>query len=145
MLHGQLPNTGRFCGQCYTPIASSRDTCSHCGRSTSEVAPLEHLPLSIIDVYIARRRREGLAVRLTFYTVLLIGIIVSALVIGFLPFWWNVVAFTFALGASYLLSGNLANTVGDSVGYRWGQRAAERKWQQILLEERRQSGQGVQG
>jgi hypothetical protein len=138
MLHGNLPNTGRFCGECYTPIATGREVCPHCNIDTKQIAPIEHLPLGIIDVYIARRKQEGLAVKLTFYTVLLIGIIISALVIGFLPFWWNVAAFTVALGASYLLSANLANTFGDSVGYRWGQRAAEKKWQQILLEEQQE-------
>jgi hypothetical protein len=145
LLRGQVPNAGRFCGNCYTPLASGREACPECGRSVAEVTPLERLPVSIVDVYIARRRREGLAVRLTFYTILLIGIIASALVIGFLPFWWNVVAFTFCLGASYVLSANLANTFGDSLGYRWGQRAAERKWRQLMSEDSARSEQSVKG
>jgi hypothetical protein len=131
LLVAQVPNAGRFCGRCYTPLPTGRDVCPACDASTSEVAPLERLPLNNIEVYMARRKREGLAVRLVFYTTLLVGIVASAAMIGLLPYWWNVAAFSIGLGLSYLLSGNLANTLGDAIGYRWGQKAAERKWQQL--------------
>ena len=66
-----------------------------------------------------------------FYLTMFLGILLSALLMAVLPFWWNTAAFIGGLAASYVISGNLANTLGDSIGYRWGQSAAQRKWQQL--------------
>lgn len=135
LLQGRAPSAGRFCGRCYTPLPSGRSQCGHCGQTIAEAPPLERLPQAVIEAFKAQRRWEGMAVRLTFYSALFLGIFVSALLMAFLPFWWNVGAFLGGLGVSYIASANLANTWGDAQGYRWGQRAAQRKWRQLLRAE----------
>ena len=49
-----------------------------------------------------------------------------------LPVWWNVAGFFLALAAFYLGAANLANTLGDSLGYRWGQAEARRRWRRFV-------------
>ena len=137
LVQGRAPNAGRFCGGCYTPLPTERRQCAHCGCTIAEAPPLERLPLGVVETFKAQRRSEGMAVRLTFYGTLLLGIFVSALLMTFLPFWWNVGAFLGGLGVSYIASANIANTLGDALGYRWGQRAAQRKWQQLMEDEAR--------
>lgn len=129
LVAGRSPNIGRFCGQCYTPLPTGHERCGHCGHGVAETAPLERLPQGVVAVFRAQRQREGMAVRLTFYSTLFLGIFASALGMAFLPFWWNVVAFMGGLGGSYILSANVANTLGDALGYRWGRQAAQRQWQ----------------
>jgi hypothetical protein len=51
-----------------------------------------------------------------------------------LPFWWNVGASVVAFGASYVAAANIANSLGDALGYRWGQRALEKRWQVFMRE-----------
>ncbi|MFQ5879256.1 MAG: hypothetical protein ACE5IZ_03640 [Dehalococcoidia bacterium] len=130
LVQGRAPSVGRFCGHCYTPLPTGRRHCDYCGHTIAETPPLQRLPQPVIDVFKAQRRWEGTAVRLAFYSVLFLGIFVSALLMALLPFWWNVGAFMGGLAVSYVVSANIANTLGDALGYRWGQRAARRKWQQ---------------
>lgn len=42
--------------------------------------------------------------------------------------WWSVTAFFALLAFFYLLSANLANSLGDALGYRWGQSLVHREW-----------------
>ena len=42
--------------------------------------------------------------------------------------WWSVSLFFGLMFGFYLLSANLANTVGDAIGYRLGQAAFRKKW-----------------
>jgi len=77
-------------------------------------------------------QREGLVVRTTFYTVLTLGILLSALAIGYFSFWWRILVFLLGLGLTYILSANIANIIGELVGYRWGQRILTRRWQEFI-------------
>ena len=129
-------NAGRFCANCYTPLPAGYTACDFCGQSIAKVAPLDKLPPEIIELFRVQRKREGTAVRLVFYSTLFLGIIISATLIPFLPFWWNMAVFLSGLGVSYVASANIANTLGDAIGYRWGQRAAEEHWQRLLDQRR---------
>jgi len=49
-----------------------------------------------------------------------------------LPFWWNVGVSVVTFGASYVAAANIANSLGDALGYRWGQRVLEKRWQEFV-------------
>ena len=51
-----------------------------------------------------------------------------------LPFWWNVAASVVAFGVCYVAAANIANSLGDTIGYRWGQRLLEQRWQAFVRE-----------
>lgn len=133
VLAGNAPNAGRFCGYCYSPLIGETDTCDHCRRSSRDRPPARRIPDEVLTMYRAQRSREGWAVRTIAYGGLVAGIVLGLLPIAFSDAaWWGIVAFFAILGFSYLASANLANTVGDSLGYRWGQRLLERRWREFV-------------
>jgi len=126
---GRAPNTGRFCAECYQPLAQERTECPYCSTETSLRAPVSAIPLPILDAHRKRRGREGTVVRTVAWTGLTLGV-----VLALLPFvFWDVTTFTVIaffglLVLFYLLSANLANSVGDAVGYAWGRSLFEKRW-----------------
>jgi hypothetical protein len=82
-----------------------------------------------------RRGREGLVVRTLAWGGLTVGVIVALLPFVFADVsWWSVLAFFGLLAFFYLLSANLANSLGDSLGYRWGQSLVRREWGRFIRE-----------
>jgi hypothetical protein len=135
VLDGRAPNAGRFCGHCYHPAAAGRAECSHCGASTEHVPPVEKIPLQVLVMHKRRRSREGLVVRTIAWTGLTLGVIVSLLPLAIWDVSWGTgLAFVVILLFFYLLSANLANSVGDSLGYRWGQAVIRSHWTEFLRE-----------
>jgi hypothetical protein len=135
ILAGQAPNAGRFCGYCYHPLSAEREVCAHCGRSTSERPPSAAIPPRVIEMHRRRRGREGLVVRTLAWGGLTVGVIVALLPFVFADVsWWSVLAFFGLLAFFYLLSANLANSLGDSLGYRWGQSLVRREWGRFIRE-----------
>lgn len=133
VLSGQAPNAGRFCGYCYHPLPPERDACPHCGRSTAEWAPVAAIPAPVLDMHRRRRGHEGLVVRAVAWGGLTVGVGVSLLPIAFGGVGWlNIAAFFGLLFGFYVLSANLANSLGDALGYRWGQSLIRREWARFL-------------
>jgi hypothetical protein len=129
ILAGQAPNAGRFCGYCYHPLAVERATCPHCGCAVAEYATVSAIPRPVIEMHRRRRGREGTVVRAVAWGGLSIGVIVALLPLAFGDVaWWSVGAFFGLLVLFYLLSANLANSLGDWLGYRWGQATVRREW-----------------
>jgi hypothetical protein len=128
ILEGRAPNAGRFCGNCYHPSAEL-ETCPHCGISASSVAPTEAIPLEVLAMHQRRRGREGLVVRTIAWGGLTLGV-----TLALLPFVFGdvsiltVVLFFGLLLVFYIGSANLANSVGDALGYRWGRSLFEKLW-----------------
>jgi hypothetical protein len=144
VLAGRAPNAGRFCGYCYHPLAPEREVCAHCGRSTSEWAPAVAVPRAVIEMHSRRRGREGLVVRTIAWGGLTIGVIVSLLPFVFADVsWWSVLAFFGLLFGFYVLSANLANSIGDALGYRWGQAIVRREWARFTASRDHQSGEST--
>ena len=84
-------------------------------------------------MYRLQRSREGLVVRTMAWSGLTIGVVVALLPLAFGDVtWWSVSAFFGLLLVFYLLSANLANTVGDALGYRWGQSLLRRRWETFV-------------
>lgn len=125
-------NAGRLCGYCYDPLPPGRRRCNHCGLATSARPPADHIPSEVIAMFKAKRRREAWAVRSTFVGGLIVGLALAVLLMAILPGWWKIVAFFLVLGAGYVAAANLANWLGDAIGYRWGQNTLDRRWRQFL-------------
>jgi hypothetical protein len=137
VLAGRAPNAGRFCGNCYHPLAAERESCAHCGRSTAEQRAVETVPREVVEMHKRRRGREGLVVRTIAWGGLTVGVIVALLpfVFGDVTL-WTVLAFFGLLFGFYVLSANLANSVGDAIGYRWGQAIVRREWERFKAEQK---------
>jgi hypothetical protein len=132
ILEGTAPNAGRFCGNCYHP-APEIVTCQHCGISSTDVAVADAIPLEVIAMHKSRRGREGLVVRSVAWGGLTIGV-----TLALLPFvfgdvsWLTVILFFGLLLVFYIGSANLANSVGDALGYRWGRSLFENRWHEFV-------------
>lgn len=135
MLDGRAPNAGNFCGNCYHPLTEDVASCRHCGLSTAEVPPVQSIPIEVIEMHRRRRGREGMVVRTIAWAGLTIGVIVALL-----PFVFGdvtvitVVLFFGLLAFFYIGSANLANSIGDSIGYRWGRSEFEKRWRRFVAE-----------
>lgn len=80
-----------------------------------------------------RRGREGTAVRTVAWVGLSIGVVVALLPLAFANVTtWTVLAFFGLLAFFYLLSANLANSVGDAVGYAWGRSLFRKRWDRFV-------------
>jgi len=133
ILAGGAPNAGRFCGYCYHPLGVSRETCNHCGRPVAKWPAVAAVPRPVIEMHRRRRGREGLVVRTIAWGGLSIGVIVALLPLALWDVSWSsVTAFFGLLVFFYLLSANLANSLGDSLGYAWGQSLVRREWSRFV-------------
>lgn len=139
ILRGEAPNAGRFCGNCYDPLARETRQCPHCGLSTARRPPVRHVPHDVLAMFRAQRLREAVPVRSLAWGGLALGLALALLLMVVLPFWWNVAAFVLALAASYVAAANIANWLGDAIGYRWGQRMLAQRWR-LFVRERHRAG-----
>lgn len=129
VLAGRAPNTGRFCGSCYHPLSPERDRCPHCDSAVADVPEVVAVPLQVIDAHRRRRSREGAVVRTIAWTGLTIGVAAALVPLAFAGVtWWSVTAFFGLMIFFYIFSANLANSLGDAWGYRWGLALFRRQW-----------------
>jgi hypothetical protein len=130
VLAGRAPNTGRFCGNCYHPLSPERDRCPHCDTAVAAAPAVAAVPLEIIDAHRRRRGREGTVVRTIAWTGLTIGVAAALVPLAFAGVtWWSVTAFFGLMIFFYIFSANLANSLGDAWGYRWGLALFRRQWE----------------
>lgn len=138
ILRGTAPNAGRFCGYCYHPLADEASPCPHCDQAPAERPPVKRIPAEVLAMFRAQRSREAWVVRTIAYGGLGLGIGLGLLPIGLADAtWWTILAFFAILGFFYLFSATLANTIGDAIGYRWGQRVLEKRWREFVAERQR--------
>jgi len=126
ILRAQAPNAGRFCGNCYNPLADDADQCAHCGLSTAQRPPVRQIPPEVFAMVRAQRLREAIPVRSLAWGGLAAGLSLALFLMVVLPFWWNVGASIVVFGITYVAAANIANSLGDALGYRWGQRVLEK-------------------
>ena len=148
ILQGQAPNAGRFCGNCYNPLVDdAADQCGHCGLSTAQRPdgrplrasasgrpPVRQIPPEVFAMFRAQRLREAIPVRSLAWGGLGTALAVALLLMVALPFWWNVLALVVSLVVGYVAAANIANWLGDALGYRWGQRVLEKRWRAFVRE-----------
>jgi len=153
ILRGQAPNAGLFCGNCYNPLAPSTgsgqaphaEQCGHCGLNTAQRPdadarsgrpsgrpPVRRIPPEVFAMFRAQRLREAIPVRSLAWVGLAAGLSLALFLMVVLPFWWNVAVSVVAFGISYVAAANIANSLGDALGYRWGQRLLEKRWREFV-------------
>ncbi len=133
ILQGKAPNAGRFCAYCYHPFTQEYQACPHCGHRPGQGPPVTRIPVEVLEMHRTRRSREGLVVRSIAWGGLTLGVVLALLPLAFSGVtWWTVIAFFAILAAFYILSANLANSVGDALGYRWGQSIVRRRWRALV-------------
>ena len=133
VLAGRAPNAGRFCGNCYHPRQAKDDGCPHCGTSVAEAGTVESVPLEVIEGHRRRRGREGAVVRSVAWVGLTLGVVLALVPLAFAGVtWWSAAAFFGLLIFFYIFSANVANSLGDAWGYRWGLAIFRRAWERHL-------------
>jgi hypothetical protein len=139
ILRGQAPNAGRFCGNCYNPLppstgpsASPPEECGHCGLSAKQRPPVRQIPPEVFAMFRAQRFREAIPVRSLAWGGLAAGLSLALFLMVVLPFWWNVGVSVVVFGITYVAAANIANWLGDAIGYRWGQRVLEKRWPEFV-------------
>ena len=133
VLAGRAPNTGRFCGNCYHPRQARDGDCPHCGTSASVAGTVECVPLEVIEGHRRRRGREGAVVRTIAWAGLTTGVALALVPLAFAGVtWWSVTAFFGLMIFFYIFSANVANSLGDAWGYRWGLAIFRRHWERHL-------------
>jgi hypothetical protein len=134
MLAAQAPNAGRFCCACFHPLARDRTACPFCGIAVSEVATVEAVPREIIEAHHLRRKRESLVVKSFAWVGLSIGVFLALLPLILAGVqWWTFALFFVLMFGFYVASANLANWIGDAIGYRWGQSTFRRRWDAYMV------------
>lgn len=80
----------------------------------------------------AQRLREAIPVRSLAWGGLAAGLSLALFLMVVLPFWWNVAVSVLTFVVCYVAVANIANSLGDAIGYRWGQRVLEKRWQALV-------------
>lgn len=133
VLAGRAPNAGHFCGNCYHPRQAADDDCPHCETSVAEAGTVESVPLEVIEGHRRRRGREGAVVRTIAWVGLTTGVVLALIPLAFAGVtWWSATAFFGLMIFFYIFSANVANSLGDAWGYRWGLAIFRRAWEQHL-------------
>ncbi|MSQ61550.1 MAG: zinc ribbon domain-containing protein [Dehalococcoidia bacterium] len=131
---GQAPNSGRFCGNCYTPLAADRDGCGYCGASVRERPPVERVPAPVIAIVRAKRSRESWIVNGFAYIGLLIGTAITIWLFVVLPGLWKIAAFAMMLLGTRGFAAILGGWLGDMLGYRSAAGVTRRRWEAYLAQ-----------
>ncbi len=133
VLAGRAPNAGRFCGNCYHPRQAKDEDCPHCGKPAAGAGTVESVPLEIIEAHRRRRGREGAVVRSIAWIGLTIGVVLALVPLAFAGVtWWSFTAFFGVMIFFYIFSANVANSLGDAWGYRWGLAIFRQAWERHL-------------
>ena len=133
---GELPNRGRFCGNCYHPLAGDTEVCPHCDDDTGSRAPVDRVPEEIIEALRRQRSTEARWVNGFAYLGLLIAVVGGISLVLAIPFFKdNLIWATIAYGLILLIGGRglagvLGGYFGDRIGYERARRATVAAWEE---------------
>lgn len=140
MIKGDIPNVGRFCGYCYTPVGKKQDACPHCGAAVAAVPTLAKIPSDFFPLYQRMRKRESLIVNSFAFAGLGIGmllfIILSAIAVyRYDANLWMLAGATlvFIVGGR-VFAGLLGGWIGDNLGYEYAHKRLVLEWQEYERE-----------
>lgn len=133
----KAPNLGRFCGYCYGRLVDGDERCRYCNRSQDDVQPVAKVPIYVLRLYLAKRRREGLMVNSFAFLGLLLAVVLSGLVYFFLVGNWRVIALFVLLLAGWYLANLLGGWIGATIGYNWGRSVRDGYWLQYVEDRRK--------
>ena len=134
MINGEIPNVGRFCGYCYTPVAKKAEACGHCGRDTNECPPVDRIPREVGAIYRKMRKRESLIVNSFAFAGLGIGLVLFTFLVWLAVYhyeanlWLLAGATAVFIVGGRVFAGLLGGWIGDNLGYEYAQRKLAEDW-----------------
>ncbi|MDA0365147.1 MAG: zinc ribbon domain-containing protein, partial [Chloroflexi bacterium] len=141
LTRGEVPARGRFCGNCYTPIARDTALCPHCGNDTEQGrVPVRAVPDQITLILRSQRKIESTWVNGLAYLGLVIAVVGGIALVLSIPFFRaNLIWATLLYGLILLVGGRmLAGFLGGYFGDRWGYERARARtrdaWAEWLRE-----------
>lgn len=150
MVKGEIPNVGRFCAYCYTPVGKRQETCGHCGRSTEDLPPVSKLPPEFFALYKRMRKRESLIVNSFAFGGLGLGLLLFIVLVWLAVYryeqnlWLLAVATGVFIIGGRVFAGLLGGWIGDQVGYDYAHRKLVEEWHAYEAErEASRDGHGV--
>ena len=138
---GQAPNRGRFCGNCYTPLARDTQLCPHCGADTrGALRPVDAVPQPILDALLAQRRVEARWVTSFAYLGVLIAMLSGLAIVLTIPFFRQSILWATIFYAPWLLLGSrglagiLGGYYGDRIGFEKARAQTRAAWDAWVAE-----------
>ena len=134
MIKGEIPNVGRFCGYCYSPVGKNETACGHCGTTTAERSTVAKIPADFFVLYRRMRKREALIVNsfafagLGLGLLLFIGLVWLAVYRYQQSLWLLAFATGVFIVGGRIFAGLLGGWIGDSVGYNYAHRKLVLEW-----------------
>jgi hypothetical protein len=134
ILEGETPNSGRFCGFCYTPLAPELKHCDNCGQDLTERAPVRSIPDDVIEMQRVKHKRESIVVNSFAYLGLGLGltIFLGMVAINVLyldkALWFFILATVVLFVGGRLLPAIVGGVIGDEVGYRYANGKLAQDW-----------------
>lgn len=125
---GELPNSGRFCATCYTPVAADRRNCPYCDVELANGATVGAIPSDVIEIVRAKRHRESWIVHFFAFTGLFLGTAISIAMLVVLPGWWKLAAIAVLLFGTRGLAAVLGGWLGDMLAYRSARSLVQERW-----------------
>lgn len=132
---GELPNRGRFCGNCYTPMSVESSNCPHCGEpAQGRLTPVDHIPGQVIEMLREQRRTESTIVNAFAYAGFIIVIIVGLGIVLGIPYLRahllpaTIVYGLFLLIGGRTLAGVLGGYYGDHIAYDRARTRLRQRW-----------------
>lgn len=140
MIKGSIPNIGRFCGYCYTPVGKKDAECGYCGSSLAEWAALSHIPKETFALYRRMRKRESLIVNSFAFAGLGLGLVLFIVLTWVAVYrmdqslWMLAVATAVFIVGGRVFAGLLGGWIGDSIGYDYAHRKLVVEWAEFERE-----------
>jgi hypothetical protein len=129
---GEVPNHGRFCGNCYTPLSTDTARCPHCGALTDGViAPVEEIPETIVDMLREQRKTESRIVNSFAYAGFIIAILTGLAIVLGIPYlrvhlFPATIVYLLIAGRTY--AGILGGYYGDHIAYDRARTRLRERW-----------------
>ncbi|MSQ36011.1 MAG: zinc ribbon domain-containing protein [Dehalococcoidia bacterium] len=137
---GELPNRGRFCGHCYTPLGPDSVACPHCATAVGARAPVEQIPEPVVAMLRAQRGTERTIVNSFAYLGLIIAIVGGLAVVLGVPYLRahllpaTIVYALILLVGGRVLAGVVGGYYGDRLGYERARQRLLAQWAAWLTE-----------
>ena len=132
---GELPNHGRFCGNCYTPLSNDTAKCPHCEVLTDgPLSPVDEIPEPIVDMLREQRKTESRIVTTFAYTGFVLAIVTGlAIVLGIPYLRAHLLPATIVYGLYLLIAGRtfagvLGGYYGDHLAYDRARTRLREEW-----------------
>lgn len=132
---GELPNRGRFCGNCYTPMSADTARCTHCDMLTDGPLPtVDRIPDEVIAWLREQRKTESRIVNSFAYAGFVIVILVGLGIVLGIPYLRahllpaTIVYGLFLLFGGRSLAGVLGGYYGDHIAYDRARSRLRQHW-----------------